>query len=95
MGRVSKVARGKHRWIGVRGDKRYESRGELMDIISDILEQCEWRLYDVRFIDQMCFFIIKTQLQDYEKSLNLINSHNSFETLTSSGKINRIRERIF
>tara|TARA_B100001113_G_scaffold56951_1_gene42623 strand:- start:20607 stop:20894 length:288 start_codon:yes stop_codon:yes gene_type:complete len=95
MGRVSKVARGKHRWIGVRGDKRYKSREELMNTISDILEQCEWKLYDVKYIDQICFFIIRTQLQDYEKSLNLINSHDSFETLTSSGKINQIRERIF
>ena len=95
MGRVSKVARGKHRWIGVKGDNEYKSREELTDIISDILEQCEWKLYDVKFIDNICFFIIKIQLEDYEKSLNLINSQHSFETLTSSGKINRIRERIF
>ena len=95
MGRVSKVARGKHRWIGVRGDKTYESREELIIIMSDILEQCEWKLYDVKFIDKICFFIIKTQLEDYEKTLNSINSHDSFETLTSSGKINLIRERIF
>ena len=95
MGRVSKVARGKHRWIGVKGDNGYKSREELVDIISDILEQCEWKLYDVKFTDCMCFFIVKTQLEDYQKSLNLINSHHSFETLTSSGKINRIRERIF
>jgi hypothetical protein len=95
MGRVSKVARGKHRWIGVRGDKTYKSREELMAIISDILEHCEWKLYDVKFIDQISVFIIKIQLQDYKKSLNLINSNNSFETLTSSGKINRIRERLF
>ncbi|RJU84063.1 MAG: hypothetical protein DWB93_02135 [Candidatus Poseidoniales archaeon] len=95
MARVSKVARGKHRWIGIRGDDKYKSREELIDIISDILEQCEWKLYDVKFIDEICLFIIKTQLEDYKNSLKIINSHDSFETLTSSGKINRIRERIF
>ncbi|MFL2957284.1 MAG: hypothetical protein ACJZ4Z_00630 [Candidatus Thalassarchaeaceae archaeon] len=95
MGRISKAARGKHRWIGVRGDMIYKSRGELKQIISNILENCEWKLYDIKFIDSICFFIIKAQLEDYEKILNLINSHDSFETLTSSGKINLIRERIF
>ena len=95
MGRVSKAARGKHRWIGVRGDMIFKSREELKQIISTILENCEWKLYDIKFIDSKCFFIIKVQLENYEKILNLINLHDSFETLTSSGKINLIRERIF
>ncbi len=95
MGRVSKAARGKHRWIGVRGDMIYRSREELKQIVFKILENCEWKLYDVKFTDRKCFFIIKVQLENYEKILNLINSDDSFETLTSSGKINLIRERIF
>jgi hypothetical protein len=95
MGRVSKAARGKHRWIGVRGDMIYKSREELKQIVSQILENCEWKLYDIKFIDSKCVFIIKVQLENYEKILNLVNLHDSFETLTSSGKINLIRERIF
>tara|TARA_B100001250_G_scaffold64941_1_gene51340 strand:+ start:17412 stop:17729 length:318 start_codon:yes stop_codon:yes gene_type:complete len=95
MGRLSKVARGKHRWIGIRGEITINSRDELTTIFSEILENCEWKLYDFKSLDQNCLFIIKTNLKDYTKTLNLINSHVSFETLTSSGKIKLIRERIF
>jgi hypothetical protein len=95
MGRISKAARGKHRWIGIRSNVVYKSREDLKIVISNILGHRKWALYDFKCIDELCFFIIKARLEDYETTLNLINSDIFFKTLTSSGKINLVRERIF
>ena len=95
MARLSKAARGKFRWIGVKADLNFNSRNELINIISEIMGHNGWKLYDIRNLDESCFFILRIKLEDYSNSLESLNSYEKFQTLTSSGKIKLIRERIF
>jgi hypothetical protein len=93
MVRLSKAARGKHRWVGVEVRPSIKNRKELEVILSKILEAEEWRLYDFHSSNDSNYFIIKISLEHYKSSLISLNSYDYFETLTSSGKIKLVRAR--
>ena len=95
MARLSKAARGKFRWIGVKADLNFNSRHELKNIIFEIMGHNEWKLYDIRNLNELCYFILRVKLEHYYNSLESLGSYDKFQTLTSSGKIKLIRERIF
>ena len=92
MAKVRKAARGKRRWVGLGVSEDIVKRGVLESIISDI--EClgkEFRLYD--FNNQKV--IIRLPLSQYyiarpilEEGIMGINS------ITSSGKIKLVRERL-
>ncbi|MFQ3343817.1 MAG: hypothetical protein ACKVI6_05380 [Candidatus Poseidoniales archaeon] len=94
MVRLSKAKRGKHRWIGISLNSEINSRKDLEIILNELLENSTWRLFDFAPFSGSFRFIIKVDLKYYKYYLEILNSHDLFETLTSSGKINLVRERL-
>jgi hypothetical protein len=94
MAKVNKAARGKHRWIGFQFLEGSVSRISCEQFLSTILSENSWKLFDFKVIDGVQKGIIKTPLEQYKKVLSLINSEPSLETLTSSGKIRLVRQRL-
>jgi hypothetical protein len=94
MAKVNKAARGKHRWVGFHLLNDDFSRVKFEEKLSTILSGVSWRLFDFKISDGFYKCIIKVPLENYESSLSLINADESLETLTSSGKIRLVRERL-
>ena len=94
MANVNKAARGKHRWIGFQTSENEFSRAKCEDILSSILPNVNWRLFDLKVVNGVCKGILKIPLEEYDFTLIAINNEDSLETLTSSGKIRLVRERL-
>lgn len=58
------------------------------------LEGYGWRLFDVLEAEGTTLAILKVQLGDYQQVLSLINNSEEMVTLTSSGKIRLVRQRL-
>jgi hypothetical protein len=58
------------------------------------LEGYEWKLFDVLEAGGATLAILKIQLEDYQQVLSLINNSEDMVTLTSSGKIRLVRQRL-
>ena len=93
MPKQKKAARGKHRWIGFRVTNN-SKRAELNDKLIGCLGSVEWKLFDVIEGQGGTLAIIKIPLVHYKKTIAQINNLNEMETLTSSGKIRLVRERL-
>ncbi|MDE0953678.1 MAG: hypothetical protein OR994_03280 [Candidatus Poseidoniales archaeon] len=94
MATVNKAARGKHRWIGFQVSDSDISRTKCEQMLSKSLLEISWRLFDFKIVDGAHRGILKVPLEEYEKTLSLINSNESLNTLTSSGKIRLVRQRL-
>ena len=94
MANVNKAARGKHRWIGFHTLGKEISRPKCEDIFSSILPNINWKLFDLKAINGVSKGILKIPLDEYESALISINDVEFLETLTSSGKIRLVRERL-
>jgi len=70
------------------------SRADCEIILSEILPSVKWKLFDFKKIEGVYTGIIKVPLESYEVSIQLINEDQLLETLTSSGKINLVRQRL-
>ena len=82
--KLTKALRGKRRWIGCEVES-FQSRSELSEYTSIY----PLKLYD--FEEGKCIFMVR--LEDYESvKEGLANS--SIKTVTSSGKIRLVRERM-
>ncbi len=82
--KLTKALRGKRRWIGCEVGS-FESRHELSDYVSNY----SLKLYD--FEDGKCILMVR--LEDYDSiKERLLNSR--IKTVTSSGKIRLVRERM-
>ena len=93
MPRPKKAARGKHRWIAIQVNKSIQ-RDSLKKLIGKSLEGLEWQLFDSEKQSKRTFAIIKITLSDYQQALATLNEISGFETITSSGKIRLVRERV-
>ena len=93
MPKPKKSARGKHRWIGFTIENSY-SRTEIERLLEIRLNGSGWRLFDVVGSKGNTHAILKTPLEEYPKTLSQINNFKDMETLTSSGKIRLVRERL-
>ena len=95
MARLGKAARGKRRWIGVRISSRATSREACEEILESLREGLHWRLYD-HYIgpDGSVEVIVKVPLNDCEAATSRINSDEGCCTITRSGKIKLVRERL-
>ena len=82
--KLTKALRGKRRWIGCRTEG-FESRAELAQYSSNF----PVKLYD--FEDGKCIFMV--HLEDYE-SVKASIQDKRITTVTSSGKIRLVRERM-
>ncbi len=94
MPKVNKSARGKHRWIGFHLDIQYNTRDNCEDFFSKILDNIPWRLFDFKVVDGVPNGILKISLESYMDAKNIINQQNESNTITSSGKIKLVRERM-
>ncbi len=93
MPKPKKAARGKHRWVAVRVNMSIP-RDSLKKLLEESLVGLEWKLFDIHKHPKRTFAIVKTILSDYKEVLIIMNEISGFETITSSGKIRLVRERI-
>tara|TARA_A100000164_G_scaffold174249_1_gene154674 strand:+ start:234 stop:527 length:294 start_codon:yes stop_codon:yes gene_type:complete len=93
MSKPKKAARGKHRWIAIMFNKSIQ-RDSFNKLLGQSLEGLEWQLFDMEKQSKRTFAILKTTLSDYQEALATLNEISEFETLTSSGKIRLVRERV-
>lgn len=82
--KLTKALRGKRRWIGCEVGS-FEDRSELSEYVSEY----PLKLYD--FEDGKCIFMVR--LEDYE-SIKEKLSNSRIKSVTSSGKIRLVRERM-
>ena len=93
MPRPNKAARGKHRWIAIQVNKSIQ-RDSLKKLLGESLDGLEWKLFDSEKQSKRTYAIIKITLSDYQQAIARINKISGFETITSSGKIRLVRERV-
>ena len=93
MPKPKKAARGKHGWVAVRVNMSIP-RDSLKKLLEESLVGLEWKLFDIHKHPKRTFAIVKTILSDYKEVLIIMNEISGFETITSSGKIRLVRERI-
>ena len=93
MPRPKKAARGKHRWVAIQVNKSIQ-RDSLKKLLGESLKGLEWKLFDSEKQSKRTFAIIKITLSDYQQALSTLNEISGFETITSSGKIRLVRERV-
>ena len=93
MPKPKKAARGKHRWVAIRVNISIQ-RDSLKKLLEESLEGLEWQLFDIHKHPKRTFAIVKTILSDYREVIIILNEISGFETITSSGKIRLVRERI-
>ena len=93
MPRPKKSARGKHRWVAIQVNKSIQ-RDSLKKLLGESLKGLEWKLFDSEKQSKRTFAIIKITLSDYQQALSTLNEISGFETITSSGKIRLVRERV-
>ena len=82
--RLSKALRGKRRWIGCHCPG-FSKRSELLDFFSEL----PVRLFD--FDNEKC--ILQVKLEDFESVRDTLSS-GRVVSMTSSGKIKLVRERM-
>ena len=93
MPRPKKAARGKHRWVAIQVNKSIQ-RDSLKKLLGESLKGLEWKLFDSEKQSKRTFAIIKITLSDYQQALSTLNEISGYETITSSGKIRLVRERV-
>ena len=93
MPKGKKAARGKHRWIAIKVNKSIQ-RDSMKKLLGEKLEGLEWKLFDSEKKANRTFSVIKITLSDYRQALTKLNETSGFETITSSGKIRLVRERL-
>ena len=93
MPRQKKAARGKHRWIAIQVNKSIQ-RDSLKKLLGESLDGIEWKLFDSEKQSKRTIAIIKITLSDYHHAVAILNRISGFQTITSSGKIRLVRERV-
>ena len=93
MPRQKKAARGKHRWIAIQINKSIQ-RDSLKKLLGENLDGIEWKLFDSEKQSKRTIAIIKITLSDYHHAVAILNKISGFQTITSSGKIRLVRERV-
>ena len=90
MPTLRKAARGKRRWVGLEIDTKNIDEDTLLEkLASDAMRlKLAWASEDRRFL------IIEVRLENHRELINLIDSMNHAESITSSGKIRLVKARI-
>jgi len=94
MAKVRKAARGKHRWVGLEFESESLSRDEVGEKLKVMLGLINFRLYDCKSQSDSTIAIIKVPLPNYALAREAILNAAGVESLTSSGKIRLVRERL-
>ena len=94
MAKVSKANRGKNRWIGLHINQKPISRAVLEDNLGKIMGNINWKLFDLIDHEMHTLAILRTPLEDSLEAKEKINSSDGISTLTTSGKIRLVRQRL-
>ena len=94
MARQSKASRGKFRWLGLRINESQLSRNSATAIIKQILADINFRMFDCLGIDSHTLVIIRINLKDIELARERVGLNTEIESLTTSGKIRLVRNRM-
>tara|TARA_B100002019_G_scaffold94315_1_gene81268 strand:- start:402 stop:695 length:294 start_codon:yes stop_codon:yes gene_type:complete len=92
--KVKKSARGKHRWVGFQLDFVGMSRNKCEDFLSDTIQNIPVKLFDYKKKESVYYGILKVPLEHYLSVKEMLNQQDNCKTLTSSGKIKLVRERL-
>ena len=93
MPKLSKAKRGKNRWIGLSVTNSPISRSE-RQLLDSGLQGTDWKLYDYEEDVSQGTAIVRVMLEDVSVALERINSIKGPSTVTTSGKIRLVRERL-
>ena len=69
-------------------------RDSLKKLLGESLDGLDWKLYDSEKQSKRTYAIIKITLPEYQLATARLNKISGFETITSSGKIRLVRERV-
>ena len=94
MARQSKASRGKFRWLGLRINKGQLSRNSATAIIQQILAEINFRMFDCLDVDSHTLVIIRVNLKDIDLARERFGLNAEIESLTTSGKIRLVRDRM-
>ena len=94
MARQSKASRGKFRWLGLRINKGQLSRNSATAIIQQILVEINFRMFDCLDVDSHTLVIIRVNLKDIDLARERFGLNTEIESLTTSGKIRLVRDRM-
>ena len=94
MARQSKASRGKYRWLGLRINQRHLSRNSAIAIIQQILADINFRMFDCLGVDSNTLVIIRVNLKDIDLAREKFGIGSEIESLTTSGKIRLVRDRM-
>ena len=94
MAKISKAKRGKNRWIGLQINQKPISRATLDDNLEKIMGDINWKLFDFINTEMHTLAILRTSLKDSSDAKEKINSIEGLSTLTTSGKIKLVRQRL-
>ena len=95
MPKISKAARGKHRWIGLIFDDTFLNIDSVRESIQKNLNKSEIKLYDYFNEKNRKSCIIKVKLEEYNDVRDLfVSKEGRIFSITSSGKIRLVRLRL-
>ena len=94
MARQSKASRGKFRWLGLRINQSYLSRNSATAIIQHILAGINFRIFDCLGVDSHTLVVIRVNLKDIDLVRERFRLNTEIESLTTSGKIRLVRDRM-
>jgi len=94
MPRPNKAARGKHRWIGLRINQGGLTRDSAEALIHQVMNNFSFRLFDCKAEKTSTSVIIRVSLEEYSSARQRLDEADELESLTSSGKIILVRQRM-
>jgi hypothetical protein len=94
MARQSKASRGKFRWLGLRIDRGDLSRVSASKIIGENLPDIDFKLFDSISTESDTLAIIRLKLEYNDYAREKLASNPNINTLTTSGKIRLVRQRL-
>jgi len=95
MPKMSKAARGKHRWIGLVFDETFLEINSLRKTIQNLIQKPHIKLFDYINEDKRKSCIIKIELGAYGVAKEKLRKKDSnIFSITSSGKIRLVRLRL-
>ena len=94
MANISKAKRGKNRWIGLHINQKPISRTILEGNLGNIMGDINWKLFDLIDDEIHTLAVLRVPLEDSLEAKKKINSIDGISTLTTSGKIRLVRQRL-
>ena len=94
MAKISKAKRGKNRWIGLHINQKPISRTILEGNLGNIMGDINWKLFDLIDAEIHTLAVLRVSLEDSLEAKKKINSIDGISTLTTSGKIRLVRQRL-